>query len=138
MAVSTTIYGSLPNLKERRQSQGTRMSGGELQMLAIARICEPARDCCSLDEPTEGLAPVIVQQIAQLIAAPNGSAVSPSARGAELSLPQTAAPTGTTSSSRPGDRISRTLSSTEHQRVNQNSIGLRARGSQHPTTFDTD
>jgi ABC-type histidine transport system ATPase subunit len=52
-----------PNLKERRASQGTKLSGGEQQMLAIARILRTGARCCCSTRSTEGLAPVIVQQI---------------------------------------------------------------------------
>lgn len=61
------IYDLFPNLYERRHSRGTRMSGGELQMLAIARILRTGARLLLLDEPTEGLAPVIVEQIGKLI-----------------------------------------------------------------------
>ena len=61
------IYTLFPNLKERRKSQGTRLSGGEQQMLAIGRILRTGADFILLDEPTEGLAPVIIQQIGKVV-----------------------------------------------------------------------
>jgi branched-chain amino acid transport system ATP-binding protein len=61
------IYGMFPNLAERADSPGTRLSGGEQQMLAVARILRTGARLLLLDEISEGLAPVIVQKLAEMI-----------------------------------------------------------------------
>ena len=78
------IFELFPNLRERRASQGTKLSGGEQQMLAIGRILRTGARLLLLDEPTEGLAPVIVQQIGRTITQAEGAGLHDPAGRAEL------------------------------------------------------
>jgi branched-chain amino acid transport system ATP-binding protein len=93
------IFELFPNVKERLTSQGTKLSGGEQQMLSIARILRTGANFLLLDEPTEGLAPVIVEQIGRTIRRLKGKA-SPSFWWSRTSASLPPSPTGTTSWSR--------------------------------------
>ena len=85
-----------PNLKERAHSQGTRLSGGEQQMLAIARILRTGARLLLLDEITEGLAPVIVQKLGETIRMLQAAAASPSCWWSRISASPRRWPTAST------------------------------------------
>ena len=120
------IYRLFPNLYERRTSQGTKLSGGEQQMLAIARVLRTGARFILLDEPTEGLAPVIIQRIGDVLAELK-KRHDHSARGAELPLrPQGRRPLLSDGGRAYGKLVPRPRARRAHGRTPRSAWGVRA------------
>ena len=100
--VHREVYEHFPVLAERRDFPGTKLSGGEQQMLAMARVLRMGARLLLLDEPSEGLAPVIVQRIGEIIREIKSHGVARAPRRAERHLRALPSPTGTTCSPRAG------------------------------------
>ena len=96
------VYEAFPVLKERRKFPGTKLSGGEQQMLAIARVLRMGARLLLCDEPTEGLSPLLVQQIGDILREVKAARRDGAAGRAEPPLRHRPSPTGTTCSPRAG------------------------------------